>query len=52
MIKFMSQAILYPDMIMKWATSQENLFMPYANNKGADQPVIPRCLISTFVFAA
>ena len=23
---------------MKWATSWENLFMPYANNKGADQP--------------
>ena len=22
-----------------WATSWENLFMPYANNKGADQPV-------------
>ena len=24
-------------------------FMPYANNKGADQPVHPRSLISTFV---
>ena len=23
--------------------------MPYANNKGADQPVHPRSLISTFV---
>ena len=23
--------------------------MPYANNKGADQPAYPRCLISTFV---
>ena len=23
--------------------------MTYANNKGADQPVHPRCLISTFV---
>ena len=26
-----------------------NLFMPYANNKGADQPAHPRSLISTFV---
>ena len=24
-------------------------FMPYANNKGADQPAHPRSLISTFV---
>ena len=24
-----------------WATSWENLFMPYANNKGADQTVQP-----------
>ena len=32
-----------------WATSWENLFMPYANNKGADQPVRPRSLISAFV---
>ena len=32
-----------------WATSWENLFMPYANNKGADQPVHPRSLISAFV---
>ena len=23
--------------------------MPYANNKGADQPAHPRCLISAFV---
>ena len=34
---------------MIWATSQENLFMPYANNKGADQPAHPRILISDFV---
>ena len=27
----------------------EKLFMPYANNKGADQPAHPRCLISVFV---
>ena len=33
-----------------WATSWENLlFMPYANNIRADQPVHPPSLISTFV---
>ena len=32
-----------------WATSWENLFMPYMNNKGADQPAHPCSLISTFV---
>ena len=32
-----------------WAMSWENLFMPYVNNKGADQPVHPRSLISAFV---
>ena len=34
-----------------WATSWEILFMPYANNKGADEPapVHLRSLISTFV---
>ena len=31
---------------VKRATS---LFLPYANNKGADQPAHPRSLISTFV---
>ena len=35
--------------IHKWASSWENLFLPYANNKGADQPVHPRSLISAFV---
>ena len=34
---------------LKWATSRENLFLPYANNKGADQLAHPRSLISTFV---
>ena len=34
---------------LKWATSWENLFMPYANNKGADQPAHPRSLNSVFV---
>ena len=33
----------------KWAKSWENLFLPYANNKGADQPAHPRSLISAFV---
>ena len=32
-----------------WATSWENLFMPYANNKGADQPAHLHSLISAFV---
>ena len=32
-----------------WATSWENLFMPYANNKGTDQPAHLCSLISTFV---
>ena len=33
----------------KWAMSWEDLFLPYANNKGADQPAHLRSLISTFV---
>ena len=32
-----------------WAKSWENLFVPYANNKGVDQPAQPRSLISAFV---
>ena len=32
-----------------WAMSWENLLMPYANNKGADEPAHPHCLISAFV---
>ena len=32
-----------------WATSWENLFLQYANNKGTDQPVHQRSLISAFV---
>ena len=32
-----------------WAPSWENLFLPYANNKGADQPAHLCSLISTFV---
>ena len=37
------------DSLIIWATSWENLFLPYANNKGADQPAHPRSLISAFV---
>ena len=32
-----------------WAMSWENLFMPYANNKEADQPAHPLSLISAIV---
>ena len=35
--------------VLIWATSWENLFMPYANNKSTDQPVHPCSLISAFV---
>ena len=31
------------------ASTWENLFMPYANNKGEDQPVHPHSLIRAFV---
>ena len=34
---------------MKWATSWENLCMPYANNEGADQPAHQRGLFYAFV---
>ena len=34
---------------MDWATSWENLLLPYVNNNGADQPAHPRSLISVFV---
>ena len=43
---------------VKWATSWENLFMPYPNNKGADQPQISlhifvvRCLDSIILLLA
>ena len=30
------------DSYVIWAKSWENLFMPYANDKGADQPAIPQ----------
>ena len=42
--------LLWKMLVITWATSWENLllFMPYANNKGADQPAHPHSLISTF----
>ena len=39
----------YRNTFIIWATSWENLFMPYANDKGADQPAQPCSLISTLV---
>ena len=36
-------------MLIIWATSWENLFMPYANNQGADQPAHLCSLNITFV---
>ena len=50
-LMFKSRKLLYMTFISVtiWATSWENLFMPYANNKGADQPAHPRSLISAFV---
>ena len=31
-----------------WASSRENLYMPYVNNKGLDQPAHPCSLILLF----
>ena len=42
-------AILVALIIPKWARSCEMCLLPYANNKGADQPAHPHSLISTFV---
>ena len=39
----------YDLFILKWATSWENLFLLYVNNKSADQPAHPCSLISVFV---
>ena len=38
-----------PEPILVWASSWENLFLPYANNKGADQHAHPCNLISAFL---
>ena len=35
--------------VIIWASSWQNLLLPYANNKGADQPAHARSLISSFV---
>ena len=32
-----------------WVSTKENLSSGFVNNKGADQPADPHCLISTFV---
>ena len=50
-IIFFSRGLHYTKNCTKFirATSGENLFLPYANNKGADQTTHPRSLISTFV---
>ena len=37
---------------IKWATSWENLFMPYVNNKGSDQTLHPHSLVAFFLFTA
>ena len=39
----------YYKQVWHWATSWENLFNPYANNKDTDQPAHPHSLISAFV---
>ena len=44
----------YDTLIFSWIMKniilvRENLFMPYAHNKDADQPAYPHCLISVFV---
>ena len=49
-----SSFLLLPNTMLQrdchiWATSRENLFLQYANNKGADQSAHPWCLISLFV---
>ena len=41
--------LLCPGSFIIGATSWENLFLPYVNNKDADQPTHPRSLISAFV---
>ena len=48
-IKFDTRRSFRQRAIIIGAVSGENLFMPYANNKGTDQPVHLRSLISTFV---
>ena len=42
-------ALYFQIQVHIWALSRENCLRGFANNKGADQPVRPRSLISTFV---
>ena len=46
---FSIESIQISNNIQILASSRENLFMPYVNNNGADQPAHPRSLISTFI---
>ena len=46
---FLLCIMYYIESESNWATSRENLFMPYVNNKGADQPAHPCSLISAFI---
>ena len=48
-LEILIDGTLYARGYLIWAMSWENLFMPYANNKGADQPAHLHSLISTFV---
>ena len=42
-------SIIHVIVIHKWASTQENLPSGFENNKGADQPALPRSLISASV---
>ena len=48
MLWLISLYLYHPYII--WVMSWENLFMPYANNKGADQLAHPHSLTSTLIF--
>ena len=41
MLQFCFFQIFYENPDFKWGMSWQNLFLPYANNKGADQPAHP-----------
>ena len=45
MVLFSDWCTIQPYIII-WATSRQNLFIPFENNKDADQPAQPRSLIS------
>ena len=48
LVKLWWETLMLKRDILVWATSWENPFLPYANNKGAVQPAHPRSLISAF----